>query len=64
MPGKDVNTYQTAFIICNPDLPFLLAGISVLQKHSKCERMSGCNYCFMIEKGQFIEWMAATSLAN
>ena len=36
----------------------------ILQKHSKCERMSGCNYSFIIEKGQFIEWMAATELAN
>ena len=36
----------------------------VLQKHSKFERMSGCNYPFIIEKGQSIEWMAATGLAN
>ena len=26
--------------------------------------MSGCNYSFIIEKGQFIEWMAATRTAN
>ena len=26
--------------------------------------MSGCNYCFIIEKGQFIEWTAITGLAN
>ena len=26
--------------------------------------MSGCNYSFIIEKGQFIEWTAITGLAN
>ena len=26
--------------------------------------MSGCNYSFIIEKEQFIEWMAATGFVN
>ena len=32
-------------------LLYPLAEIPVLQKHSKLERMSGCNYSFIIEKG-------------
>ena len=48
---NDVATYETAFSICKPDLSLLLAGTPFLQRHSKCERMSGCNYSFMIEKG-------------
>ena len=38
--------------------------ILVLQKHNKFEKMSGCNYTFIIEKGQFIEWVAITGFAN
>ena len=43
---------------------YLLATIPVLQKHSKFERMSGCNYSFVIEKVYLIEWMTATGLVN
>ena len=43
---------------------YLLATILVLQKNSKFERMSGCNYSFIIEKVPFIEWMAATGIAS
>ena len=38
--------------------------ILVLQKHNKFERMSGCNYSFIIEKGHFNEWKAITGLAD
>ena len=31
-------------------LLYSLAKIPVLQKHSKLQRMSGCNYSFIIEK--------------
>ena len=36
--------------------------ILVLQKCSKFERISGFNYSFTTEKGQFIEWMAQLDL--
>ena len=39
-PRRNHNQYQ-----------YLLATISVLQKHSKFERMSCCNYSFIIKKG-------------
>ena len=42
---------------------YLLPTILVRQKRSKFERISGCDYSFIIEKGQFIEWMAKTGLA-
>ena len=42
----------------NQYLWYLLAIILFLQKHSKFERMSGCNYSFLLEKGPFIKWMA------
>ena len=45
-------------------LLYPLAKIPVLQKHSKLERMSGCSYPFITEKGNIIEWMAATGLVN
>ena len=58
MAGNDVVMKQTSFNICMPEtkevlqlLLDLLTTIPVLQKHSKFERMSGCNYCFIIEKG-------------
>ena len=34
------------------------------KKYSKFERMRGCNFSFIIEKGPFIKWMAATEMAN
>ena len=43
---------------------YLLVTISVPRKLSKFERMHGCNWFFVIEKGPFIEWMAATRIAN
>ena len=42
---------------------YLLPTILVYQKRSKFERISGCDYSFIKEKGQFIEWMAKTGLA-
>ena len=41
-------------------LRYLLATIPVLPKHSKFERMRGCNCSFVIKKGPIIVWMAAT----
>ena len=42
-------------------LRYLLATIPpVLKKYSKCERIFGYNFSFMIEKGPFLEWIAAT----
>ena len=32
----------------------------VLKKYVKFERMCGYNYSFVIEKGSFVKWMAAT----
>ena len=33
-------------------------------RHSEFVRMLGCNCSFIIEKGTFIDWMAATGIAN
>ena len=45
-------------------LLYLLATIPVLQRHSKFEGIYGSNYSLIIEKGLFIEWMAATGITN
>ena len=42
----------------------MIATIPVLQKHSKFERIRGCNCSFVIKKGPIIVWMAAAGFAN
>ena len=53
MAGNDAVMKQTSFNICMPEtkdvLRLLL--VPVMQKHSKFEKMSGCNYSLIIEKG-------------
>ena len=41
-----------------------IATTVIMQKHCKFERMRGCNCSSVIEKGSFIEWVAATGIAN
>ena len=41
-----------------------LLQILFCKKSSKFERMTGCNYSLTIQKGPFIEWMAATGIRN
>ena len=35
-----------------------------MQKHSKFNRMHGCNCSFIIKNESFIKWVAATGIAN
>ena len=53
---------QGGIIISIYDISFTT--IPVLQKNSKFERMTGCDYSLTIQKGQLIEWMAATGITN
>ena len=64
MAGNAVVIQQASRRYHTEYLWYLLATILVLPKHSKFERMSGCNYSLIIEKGQFIKWMVATGIAN
>ena len=43
--------------------PYIATTVAV-QKHCKFERIRGCNCSSIIEKGPFIERIAATGIAN
>ena len=43
---------------------YIPATTPVQQKHSKLEKMRGCNCSFIIKRGPIIVWIAATGIAN
>ena len=52
---------QRGIIISNCDISLRQI---LFCKDNKFERMHGCNCSFIIEKGSFIKWMAATGTVN
>ena len=70
MAGNDVTILQTSLNTCMPEIKdvaklfwYLFAIIAVMRKHTRFERMRGCNYSFIV-KGAYQRMDGCSGIEN